>query len=334
MRAIRAIENGYTALIFAFVAGACGGQRDAVPSSTPPTDSLRNLETATNGRLVDAINAHDAKAVAAVYAEDAVITIPGSWIHEGRARGRAEIELNARQFFDAFEESKFWLSRIWVEREVAALEYGWRGTARGEPAGAVGLMLVAYDHDGRISRENCYLDLNTVLAQIHLAGGGARPVPAPAASTEVLIAKGTRGEDENLAIAGALNGAIASKREADFLAPLTDDFEWDEYNKVEPLKGKGAAKASFEGFIRAFPDGKSAITTHFAAGDYVIQETSFTGTQTGELGPIAATKKPVHLHRVDVFRLENGKVIRAWAYENSVELMAQLGLFRPPPLGE
>ncbi|HWL84192.1 MAG TPA: ester cyclase, partial [Polyangiaceae bacterium] len=192
------MRKGHVALIFGFLVSACGGGEEAAPpAQTPPpapaastassadapkaeapkviVPGLRDLEEKTNRALVDAINAHDTKAVAAVYADDAVITTPGVWINHGQVQGRADIEKSSQQFFDAFKDVEFWFSRIWVKQDVAALEFGWSGTHAGEhfgikasdkPAGAVGLMLVSYDNDGHIKQENRYSDLNTIFTQI------------------------------------------------------------------------------------------------------------------------------------------------------------------------
>ena len=145
------------------------------------------------------------------------------------------------------------------------------------------------------------------------------------------IAKGTPEETKNLAAAKAFNGAFESKKESDFVGPLADDVEWNDFMQPESSKGKDAAKKFFGGFVKSFPDAKQDLTSSFAVGDFVIHETSFTGTQKGALGPIKATNKQVNLHGVDVIQFsKDGKVVKGWTYGNSIELVGQLGLFRPP----
>ncbi|WP_394826347.1 ester cyclase [Pendulispora albinea] len=355
------MRKGHVALIFGFLVSACGGGEEAAPPpQTPPPapapapapeapkaeapkpevkPGLGELEAATNKALVEALNAHDAKKVASLYAEDAVITIPGVWINHGQTQGRADIEKSTQAFFDAFKDVKFWVSRAWVKQDVAALEFGWSGTHSGDylgvkasdkPAGAVGVSLVTYDNDGHIKQENRYSDLNTVFTQIGLVKGKARPVPTAAASTEVVIAKGTPEEDKNLATVKGLNGAFESKKEADFLTPLADDVDWTDYSQPESTKGKDSAKKFFQGFVKTFPDAKSDQTAAFGVGDFVIQETSFVGTQKGALGPIKATNKQVNLHSVDVIQFKDGKITKGWSFGNSIELVGQLGVFKPP----
>ncbi len=362
------MRKGHVALIFGFLVSACGGGDETAPPAQTPAPAasaaapaasassgkpaeapkvvihpgLKDLEQKNNQALVDAINAHDAKAVAACYASDAIITVPGTWINHGQVQGSADIEKNAQGFFDAFKDVKFWISREWVKQDVAAIEFGWTGTHSGDflgvkasdkPAGTTGLMLVTYDNDGHIKQETRYSDLATVFTQVGLIKGKPRAIPTPVASPEINFAKGTPDEDKNLAVAKGLNDTFASKKEADFLAPLADDVEWNDVGMGETSKGKDGAKKFYNGFLKAFPDAKSELTSSFAVGDYVIAESSFTGTHKGDMGPIKATKRPVNLHGVDVFQFSNGKIVKGWSYGNSIEFVGQVGLFHPPAPG-
>ncbi|WP_394843256.1 ester cyclase [Pendulispora brunnea] len=356
------MQKGHVALILGILVSACGGGEETAPApQTPPPappppaaeqpkaeapkveikPGLWDLEQATNKALVEAYNAHDAKKFAALYADDAVVTIPGVWINHGQVQGKADIEKSTQQFFDTFKDAKFWISRIWVKQDVAAIEWGWSGTQSGEflgvkgsekQAGVVGLSLVTYDNDGHIKQENRYEDFATVFAQLGItkAQGKVRPVPTPAASTETFISKGTPDEEKNVGVAKQLNAAFESKKEADFLAPLAEDIEWTDFAMPETTKGKAASKKFFGEFTKAFPDGKSTTSAQFGAGEFVVEESSFNGTQKGPLGPLPATKKNVTLHSVSVLQVKDGKVVKGWSFGNSIELVGQLGLFKPP----
>ena len=154
------MQKAHVALILGFLVSACAGGEEAAPPpqtpppapppaatqeapkaeapKPPPPPGLGELEAATNKALVEALNAHDAKKAASIYAEDAVVTVPGVWINHGQVTGRAEIEKAEQQFFDAFKDVKFWFSRVWVKQDVAALEFGWTGTQSGEFLGTKG----------------------------------------------------------------------------------------------------------------------------------------------------------------------------------------------------
>ena len=354
------MQKAHVALILGVFVSACGGEEEAAPppqtppaATTPPPaetakaeapapkiiPGLGDLEATTNKALVEALNAHDAKKVASLYSDDALITVPGVWINHGEVKGRADIEKSTQQFFDTFKDVKFWVNRILVKQDVAALEYGWSGTQSGEflgvkgsekQVGVVGVSLVAYDSEGLIKQENRYSDLGTIFTQLGYSKGKARPIPTAAGATETFVSKGTPDEQKNLAASKQIDAAFESKKEADFLAPLTDDIEWTDYSQPEASKGKDAAKKFFGTFTKAFPDGKSTVTAGYGAGDFVVHESTFIGTQKGALGPIPATKKPVQIHSVDILQFKDGKVVKGATYANSIELVGQLGLFKPP----
>ena len=92
-------------------------------------------------------------------------------------------------------------------------------------------------------------------------------------------------------------------------------------------KGKDGAKKFYKSFTTAFPDAKFEITKALAIGDYAIVESTLKATHKGALGTIQPTKKPIAIHLVDIFKIKDGKVARAWTYQNSLEMQQQLGLF-------
>lgn len=139
------------------------------------------------------------------------------------------------------------------------------------------------------------------------------------------MAKGD--EDKNIDIAKAALAALESKKEEAFTAVLTDDVEQDGVFHLETSQGKEGAKKFYKSFTTAFPDAKFEITKAVAIGDYAIVESTLKATQKGALGSIAATKKPIAVHLVDIFKIKDGKVARAWTYQNSLEMQQQLGLF-------
>lgn len=98
-----------------------------------------------------------------------------------------------------------------------------------------------------------------------------------------------------------------------------------------PSKGIAASKKMLEALSAAFPDMTIAIHGIWGIEDFVIQDTTFTGTQKGalELGPgmtIPPTNRPVELHAVDVIQMRDGKAIRGWRFGDSLEMAKPLGL--------
>ena len=108
---------------------------------------------------------------------------------------------------------------------------------------------------------------------------------------------------------------------------VADDIEHDGLFHLDTAKGKDAAKKFFKAFTTAFPDAKFEVKWGMSNNDYAILETVMTATHKGALGQIKATKRPVSLHLVDVLKIKDGKVARAWTFQNSLEMQTQLGLF-------
>ncbi len=305
----------------------------ATPAPAKP--SMADLMAAAMKNVADTQSAHDAKKFAALYTEDATVMIPGM----GEQHGRADIEKNEQMFYDGFKDMKFWVSRAWVKGDMAACEWGWSGTNNGDfmgmkatekPAGGMGLSLVWLTPEGLIKKENRYFDMGTTMTQLGHGKGKARPVPTAAASVEMHSAKGTPDEDKVTDIAKGMAAAFESKKDTDFTANLADDCTYDDISAPEVMKGKDSAKKWFGMFTKAFPDAKGTADTTFGVEDFLISEHTTTGTHKGQFGPFAATKKPVTLHGVDVMQVKGGKVVKAWGFDNSAELMMQIGVMKAP----
>lgn len=337
--------------------GACGGEEpppvaplpppvvtpppppEAPPPPPAPKLSLAEMQKQGLGVALKGLNGHDPKMFASVYGDKAVISVAGL----SEVNGREAIASNMSEWFEVFSKAKLGFSRVWVKDDTMVLEWVINGTHHGElfgvkgteqPIGHYGLSVVHFSPDGKVEHENRYGELGTVMTQVGGAGAKAKPRPIPQipAMPETIIAKG--GEDKNLDVAKSALTALENKKEADFTNVLTDDVEQDGVFHLETSKGKDGAKKFFKSFTTAFPDAKFEITKGLAIGDYAIVETTLKATHKGALGSIKATKRPVAVHLVDVFKIKDGKVARAWTYQNSLEMQQQLGLFNVSAAGK
>ena len=97
---------------------------------------------------------------------------------------------------------------------------------------------------------------------------------------------------------------------------------------IEPFVAYGQA------FLRAFPDGRIHADRHLEAGDTVVVEGRFTGTNTGPLqtpaGELPPTGRTMILPFADVFRVVDGRISEHRVYYDTLGLMAQLGLLPEP----
>jgi steroid delta-isomerase-like uncharacterized protein len=165
-----------------------------------------------------------------------------------------------------------------------------------------------------------------------VGGAGAkvkpRPIPAIPSAPETHLPTSSPDEEKNVEIAKSVLASLEpGKKEADFTNLLADDVEQDGLFHLEMAKGKDSAKKFYKSFTTSFPDAKFEATKTFGVGDYAIVESVLKATQKGALGTIPATKKPIAIHVVDILKIKDGKVARAWTYQNSLELQQQLGLF-------
>ena len=308
-----------------------------VAAPTPAKPTMAELQATALKSIVDAMNAHDSAKFVSAYTDDVQSNVFGM----PPVASKADLQKNIQMFFDEYKDLKFWVTRTWTKGDMVATEWGWSGTDTGgfmgakpteKPAGSMGLTVAWFTPDGLIKKEDRYVDFGTMLTQLGIVKGKAKPVPTAASSVEAHVAKGTPDEDKNLAWATAIYSSMDNKKEADFLGALDDNSDFTDASSPmpAPMKGKAEAKKFFGMWTKAFPDQKNTITNSFAVEDFVIVEDNMTGTQKGPIGPIAASKKPVNVHSVDIYQLANGKMVHGWSYSNSGELMMQIGVMKPP----
>jgi steroid delta-isomerase-like uncharacterized protein len=339
-----------TGLVTALVLAACGGgAQEQPPAPPPPTDTtpsslptsaptqdttpaeapkapLADLEKAALKNAGEALNAHDAKKLASVYATDATIKVAGL----NELSGRDAIAANMQEWYDAFADMKVGFKRIWMKNDVMILEWVLNGTDTGklfggkgksQQVGHVGLSVAWFDKDGLVKEEHRYGDLGTVAEQV---GGKPKPIPALPAGPEPVAP--APNDDANVDVAKALYGALSAKNEADFTGKLADDVTYEGH--LGNVKGKADAKKFFATFTKAFPDAAFDVGGAWGVGDYAIVEYTLKATHKGPVAGMPATNRKVSVHAVDVVKVKDGKVQSAQTFSNGLELMTQLGAYK------
>jgi steroid delta-isomerase-like uncharacterized protein len=77
----------------------------------------------------------------------------------------------------------------------------------------------------------------------------------------------------------------------------------------------------------AYADAKWTVNDLFAAdGERVIALWTGSGTQTGELMGIPATKKSVRVDGLWAFKFANGRIIESWNHWDALGMLQQLGV--------
>ena len=100
------------------------------------------------------------------------------------------------------------------------------------------------------------------------------------------------------------------------------------------VEGRDAATEYAMAWLRAFPDARITVSNEIVAGDWVVQEFTFSGTHEGTLaspaGEIPATHKTLNGRGVQIFRVEGEAVADTRLYFDQVQVMTQLGLMPEP----
>jgi steroid delta-isomerase-like uncharacterized protein len=83
-------------------------------------------------------------------------------------------------------------------------------------------------------------------------------------------------------------------------------------------------------FATAFPDGHMTIEDVVAEEDKVVARTTFEGTHQAEIQGIPATGTAVSVPSINIFRLDNGKIVEGWLVNDNLGMMQQLGVIPGP----
>jgi len=97
-----------------------------------------------------------------------------------------------------------------------------------------------------------------------------------------------------------------------------------------PARGVAEHRGFLEGYFAAFPDSRVEALRTFDAGDTIVVEGMYSGTQTGDLvgpdGTIPASGRHVSVPYADFFHIRGGKVVSHHIYWDNAGFMAQLGV--------
>ena len=80
----------------------------------------------------------------------------------------------------------------------------------------------------------------------------------------------------------------------------------------------------FETALIAFPDVHFTLYDEIAEGDKVVSRWSYEATNTGTFLGRDTTSLKVFDQGIDIFRIENGKIVEMWVAQDSLGLLQQL----------
>lgn len=311
----------------------------ATPAPTPLTgEALAKAYLAS----WDAWNAGDKAAFRATYADDAISHWPDSPMPE--RKGGDAITEQAMAFRAGFPDAKASAQLVLVNGRTVTgvwLTTGTNSAAMKTPMGEMpatnkkmGMLLfhsVSYNDANKVSEDWFLMDGNTMANQLGMSPQPGRPVmEAGAAAPVIVVSAGSDVEKTNLAATQKGNDDFNKHDVAAVMAGMADDaIESDQASPADTV-GKAKIEEGTKMFMGAFSDGKITPISLWAAGDYVVAVSTFTGTNDGDMGPMKKTGKPVKITVAEISKFDGGKVKQLWRFWDSAAMAMQMGLMPDP----
>jgi hypothetical protein len=260
--------------------------------------------------------------------EDAHFSFPGA----DDARGRSQVVHAHDNLFGAFDQRRFFTTRVLRTASEQTTEWTMAGTqardwmrvaATQKPVSIRGLTLLWTKDDGAILDVHVYFDVAAVKAQLGAAPKGLAPIAPPTVPTDPpQIIDQTGKEADNVGTARTALDAF-EKNEGMYLGALTDDVEVHSLERAEPTHTKDEAHAYYKAMHKAIAQLDTTIDNGWNVAQFAVVEYTIAGEQLGPIGWVPAQKDAViRLHLVDVDELENGRIARIWRYDNPGEIAA------------
>ena len=106
---------------------------------------------------------------------------------------------------------------------------------------------------------------------------------------------------------------------------FADNYVRHDLRPGNPATGPEGQKRIAADFRAAFPDLHMTIDLMIAEGDMVVARWTTEGTNTGPWGTVPPTGKRARFSGVNIFRIQNGKVVELWNHRDDLGVMQQLG---------
>ena len=106
---------------------------------------------------------------------------------------------------------------------------------------------------------------------------------------------------------------------------LSPDFVNHDPTFPDQPGDRESMRSASEVIRAAFPDWRSDLEELIAQGDKVVERFTASGTHQGEIMGIAPTGRTVTLPGINIFRLQDGKIVERWGKLDMLGFMRQLG---------
>jgi len=312
----------------------------AKPAAAPLTSEA--LATAYLGTW-ETWNAGDKAKFTALFAPDAVSHHPDQEVAE--LKGAAAIVEDAFMLRAAFPDAKAAPQLVLVSGRTVVGVLLVTGTNSGpmkmgdhelpasnQKIGMLVFQALTWNDANLITEEWVVVDGNSMAAQLGLSPMPGRPLmETGAAAPTIVVATGSDVEKTNQAATAKGNDDFNQHDLAAMMAGMADNAVESDQSAPADNVGKAKIEEGTKMFLAAFPDGTVTRVTSLAAGDYVVQVSTFTGTNSGDMGPMKKTDKRVTMTIAEINKFESGKITQLWRFFDSNAMVAQLGLAGEAP---
>jgi steroid delta-isomerase-like uncharacterized protein len=111
---------------------------------------------------------------------------------------------------------------------------------------------------------------------------------------------------------------------------FSPEFAWYEAHLPPLPKGPESIKMFATMLRAAFPDLHLTVEDSIAEGDRVVNRWSFRGTQRGEFYGVPPTEREVTTSGIDIWRVEDGRIVENHQEVDNLGLLQQLGAIPQP----
>ncbi len=139
-------------------------------------------------------------------------------------------------------------------------------------------------------------------------------------------------QEQNRAIVLRFMDEVQNRREYAKIPELCQpDQVLDHPELGDPVRGLAILEKKIGDMVSAFPNMRFDPEDTVAEGDQVAVRFTLTGTQTGWLGPVKATGKPIVQSGMAVYDMSDGKIAEVRIREDLLQMLDQLGAIPDNP---
>jgi len=314
-----------------------GCQQERPPSDAPAEGPAPAAAPVPADRLdhpvqkaLDAFNRKDWKGVAQAFAADGKLTLIDS-TQEPR-QGREAIAALLSNLALVVPDLHVKPVRLIASDAVWVVELVLCGTQLGELFGqpvsqrrlGIQLAVFANTKDGLITQAFVCANPQAIVEQIKAEAGERRWLPALPTRAELRV--------DPAAVDPKVVEGFFEVFETGDLARLeslvSDRIAVHAYGDGKMISGLETLRLTLVREREAF-DGQIKIEQAVSSGPYVAALVQISGTLKADVGELKATGRTFAERGIDVFRIENGKIVEWDNYRNLLDLKRQLGLLQP-----